>query len=73
MPKGAPSLDRPRNSTVGLICKFLASGKRRPGEGPYPAKMKRDYAEMERAFSPCAVIGIPALRGFVAELGRLHN
>lgn len=68
MPKGAPSLDRPRNSTIGLICKFLASGRRQRGEGPYPAKMERDYAEMERTFSSSAAIGIPASGGFVAEL-----
>src|SRR3981189_910645 len=62
MPKGAPSLDRSRNGTIGLICKFLVRGRRQAGEVPYPVKMKRRYAKMEGPF------GIPALRGFVAKL-----
>jgi len=51
MPKDGERREGGRKAPIGLICKVPGQGPAPDAEDPYPAKMKKDYAEMEGRLS----------------------
>ena len=72
MPKDGERREGGRKGAIGLINKVPDQGPAPGGGDSYPAKMKRDNAEMERRLSATSgrvVLSLMlVLRGFVAEL-----